>query len=111
MRSDYLRWVAQMASARQDVLTAEADDRQATAELGRLIHDDASQPIMVTEAGIDEPLEWIASPHTRKYLDTPARWQVFREFILSQAHEYSPEIKRIDQLIAGQQRPGTSGRP
>src|SRR5258705_2003540 len=43
-RSDFLRWVAQMASARQDLLAAEAAEGQATVELGRLIHDDASHP-------------------------------------------------------------------
>ncbi|MDB6043928.1 MAG: periplasmic substrate-binding protein and efflux pump, family, outer membrane protein [Gammaproteobacteria bacterium] len=109
-RSDYLRWVAQMASARQDLLIAEANERQATVELGRLIHDDSAQPLVTVEAGVDEPLNWIASPHTQRYLDTPARWQVFQEFILSQAHQYSPEVKRIDELLAGQQREVTSAR-
>jgi outer membrane protein len=109
-RSDYLRWVAQMASARQDLLTAEANGRQATVELGRLIHDDSSHPLVVAEAGIDEPLTWIASPHTQRYLDTPAKWTVFREFILAQAHQYSPEVKRADELFAGQQREVTSAR-
>jgi outer membrane protein len=109
-RSDYLRWVAQMATARQDLLTAEANVRQATVELGRLIHDDSSHPLVVAEAGIDEPLKWIASPHTQRYLDTPAKWTVFREFILAQAHEYSPEVKRADELLAGQQREVTSAR-
>jgi outer membrane protein len=109
-RSDYLRWVAQMASARQDLLTAEANDRQATVELGRLIHDDSSRPLVAAEAGIDEPLKWIASPHTQRFLDTPAKWTVFREFILAQAHEYSPEVKRADELLAVQQREVTSAR-
>ena len=109
-RSDYLRWVAQMASARQDLLTAEATDRQAAVELGRLIHDESAQSLVTVEAGVDEPLNWIASPHTQRYLDTPAKWQIFQEFILTQAHEYSPEIKRVDQLIAGQQREVTSAR-
>jgi outer membrane protein TolC len=109
-RSDYLRWVAQMTSARQDLLAAEANDRQATVELGRLIHDDSPQSLAVAETGIDEPLRWIASPHTQRYLDNPAKWQVFREFILSQAHEHSPEIKRADELVAGQQREVTSAR-
>jgi outer membrane protein TolC/ABC-type uncharacterized transport system substrate-binding protein len=109
-RSDYLRWVAQMASARQDLLAAEANDRQATVELARLIHDESSNPPAVAEAGIDEPLKWIASPHTQRYLDTPEKWTVFREFILSQAHEYSPEVKRVDELLAGQQRQVTSAR-
>ena len=108
--SDYLRWVAQMASARQDLLTAEANDRQATVQLSQLIHADSPQSLVIVEAGIDEPLKWIASPHTQTYLDTPAKWKVFREFILSQAHEYSPEVKRADELIAGQQREVTSAR-
>jgi len=109
-RSDYLRWVAQMASARQDLLAAEANERQATVELGRLIHDDPSRPLVIVEAGIDEPLNWIASPHTQRYLDTPAKWTVFREFIIAQAREHSPEIKRVDELLAGQQREVTSAR-
>ncbi len=109
-RSDYLRWVAQMATARQDLLTAEANVGLAAVELGRLIHDDASHLLVVADAGIDEPLKWIASPHTQKYLDSPAKWTVFREFILAQAHEYSPEIKRADELVAGQEREVTSAR-
>lgn len=107
-RSDYLRWVAQMAGARQDLLTAEANDRQAAVELSRLIHDDSAQPLATAEEGVDEPLDWIASPHTQRYLDTPAKWRVFQDFILSQAHEHSPEVKRVDELIAGQQREVTS---
>src|SRR6266436_5158811 len=109
-RSDYLRWVAQMASARQDLLTAEANERQAAVELGRLIHYESSEPVVVAEAGIDEPLKWIASPHTKKYLDTPVNWKLFQEFILSQARDYSPELKRVDELIGGQQREVTSAR-
>jgi outer membrane protein len=109
-RSDYLRWVAQMASARQDLLTAEANERQAAVELGRLIHEESAQSIVTVEAGIDEPLNWIASPHTQRYLDSPAKWQVFQEFILTQAHQYSPEIRRVDELMAGQQRVITSAR-
>ena len=107
-RSDYLRWVAQMAGARQDLLTAEANDRQAAVALSRLIHDDSAQPLATAEEGVDEPLNWIASPHTQRYLDTPAKWRVFQDFILSQAREHSPEVIRVDELIAGQQREVTS---
>src|SRR5258707_10614253 len=79
-------------------------------ELGRLIHDDVSRPLAVAEAGMEEPLKWIASAHTQRYLDTPAKWTVFREFILAQAREHSPEIKRVDELPAGQAREVTSSR-
>jgi len=109
-QSDYLRWVAQMAVARQELLAAKANVRQATVELRRLIHDESSDTLVTAEVGIDEPLKWIASPHTQRYLDTPGKWTVFQEFILNQAHQYSPEVKRVDELIAGQQRAVTSAR-
>ncbi len=92
------------------LLAAEAGVRQATVELGRLIHDDPSHTLVTADAGVDEPLKWIASSHTQRYLDTPAKWQVFQGFILSQAHQYSPELKRVDELIAGQRRAVTSAR-
>src|SRR5260370_10001184 len=76
-RSDYLRWVAQMATARQDLLTAEANVGLAAVELGRLIHDDASHPLVVADPGIDEPLKWIASPPTHRYRETPTKRTVF----------------------------------
>jgi outer membrane protein TolC len=107
-QSDYLRWVAQMAVARQDLLAAQANVRQATVELRRLMHGESSETLVTAEVGIDEPLKWIASPHTQRYLDTPGKWTVFQEFILNQAHQYSPEVKRVDELIAGQQRAVTS---
>src|SRR5260221_5852278 len=99
-----------MASARTALLAAEAGVRQATVDLGRLIHDDPSHTLLAADAGVDEPLTWIASSHTQRYLDTPAKWQVFQGFILSQAHQYSPELKRGDELIAGQRRAGISAR-
>ena len=109
-RSDYLRWVAEMAGARQDLLSAEATSRQATTELARLIHHDSTQPLVTGEQGIDDPLNWVASARTQRYLDTPAKWEVFQGFIVSRALEHSPEVKRVDELIAGQERLVTSAR-
>ncbi len=77
-RSDYLRWVAEMARARQDLLSAEANSRQATTELARLIHHDSRQPLVTGEQGIDDPLNWVASARTQRYLDTPANGRYFR---------------------------------
>ncbi|HEV7715390.1 MAG TPA: TolC family protein [Steroidobacteraceae bacterium] len=109
-RSDYLRWVAEMARARQDLLSAEANSRLATTELARLIHHDSTRPLVTGEQGIDDPLNWVASARTQRYLDTPAKWEVFQDFILTRALEHSPEVKRVDELIAGQERLVTSAR-
>ena len=109
-RSDYLRWIAEMARARQDLLSAEANSRQATTELARLIHHDSTKPLVTGEQGIDDPLNWVASARTQRYLDTPAKWEVFQGFIVSRALDRSPEVRRVDELIAGQERLVTSAR-
>jgi outer membrane protein TolC len=109
-RSDHLRWIAEMARARQALLSAEANSRQAITELGRLIHRDPARPLVTSERGIDDPLNWVATPRTQRYIDTPANWKVFQDFILTRALEQSPEIKRVDELIHGQERLVTSAR-
>jgi outer membrane protein TolC len=109
-RSDYLRWIAEMARARQDLLSAEANSRKATTELARLIHHDSTQPLVTGEKGIEDPLNWVVSARTQRYLDTPAKWEVFQGFVVSRALEHSPEVKRVDELIAGQERLVTSAR-
>src|SRR5262249_38416446 len=76
-RSDRLRWVAELARDKQDVLAAEATRRQAEAELSRILHRSAAEPFTTIETGLDDPLTLVSSPRTRAFLDTPAKWAVF----------------------------------
>ena len=63
-RSDYLRWVSQLARDKQTLLSAEASRRQAETELLRILHRPANQPFRTMEAGIDDPLGLVANPRT-----------------------------------------------
>ncbi|MET0280982.1 MAG: TolC family protein [Steroidobacteraceae bacterium] len=109
-RSDYLRWVAQLASAKQDLLAAESSRRQAETEVLRMLHRPATQPFDTVESGIDDPLALVASPRTQAFLDTPARWMVFMEYAVQTALANAPEIAAADAVVDARQRALDSAR-
>jgi outer membrane protein TolC/ABC-type uncharacterized transport system substrate-binding protein len=108
-RSDRLRWVAELARDKQEVLAAEATRRQAEAELARILHR-SNQPFTTVETGLDDPLTLVSSPRTRAFLDTPARWAVFTEYAVNSALEHAPEIAQADAIIESRRRALSSAR-
>lgn len=103
-RSDYLRWVAQLARDKQTLLAAESSRRQAETELLRILHRPANQPFSTVETGLDDPLSLVSSPRTQAFLDTPAKWAVFMEYAVHAALENAPEIKQADSVLQARQR-------
>jgi outer membrane protein len=109
-RSDYLRWVAELAQDKQSLLSAEAARRQAETALARVIHRSASRPFSADPSDVEEPLAFVSSPRVRAYLDTPAKWEVFMEFVVARALEQAPEVAQADAVIAGRQRAVTAAQ-
>jgi outer membrane protein len=109
-RSDYLRWVAQLARDRTSQLDAEATRKQAETELRRILHLSALDPIATVDSGLDEPMAFVSDARTQSYIDTPAKWAVFSEYSLSVARRSAPEIEQIDAQIAAEQRALQSAR-
>ena len=102
--SDYLRWVAQLASDRQSVLDAESQRRQAEAELARLIHRPGDKPFATVETGLDDPMALVSDARTQAYIETPAKWSVFQEYSVAAALEHAPELAALDARIAAEER-------
>jgi outer membrane protein TolC/ABC-type uncharacterized transport system substrate-binding protein len=109
-RSDYLRWVAQLARDKQALLSAESTRRQAEADLVRIIHRSSSQPFTTVESGLDDPLALVSSPRTQAFLDSPAKWEVFMAYAVNAALQNSPEIGQAAALTASRQRALTAAR-
>ncbi|HEU4781667.1 MAG TPA: TolC family protein [Steroidobacteraceae bacterium] len=103
-RSDYLRWVAQLARDKQTLLAAESSRRQAETEMLRILHRPANQPFSTVESGIDDPLTLVSSPRTQAFLDTPAKWGVFMEYAVHTALGNAPEIQQADAVLVARQR-------
>ena len=100
----YLRWVAQLAGDKQNLLAAESQRRQAETEIMRILHRPAAQPFNTVESGLDDPLTLISSPRSQAFLDTPAKWAVFTEYAVSSALENAPEIAQAGEVVNARQR-------
>jgi outer membrane protein len=109
-RSDYLRWVAQLARDKQDLLAAESLRRQTETELRRLMHRAADAPFVTAESDLNEPLAFVSSPRLRAFLDTPAKWAEFMEYVVAAALDQSPELAQADAVVASRERAVTAAR-
>lgn len=109
-RSDRLRWIAELARDKQDVLAAEASRRQAETELARIIHRPANEPFVTVETGLDDPLTLVSSPRIRAFIDTPAKWAVFTDYAVHSALERSPEIAGSNAVIDSRRRSVTAAK-
>ena len=103
-RSDYLRWVAQLAQDKQNLLAAESQRRQAETEVSRVLHRPADQPFNTVESGLDDPLSLVSSPRTQAFLDTPAKWSVFMEYAVDAALANAPEIAQSERVLDARRR-------
>jgi outer membrane protein len=103
-RSDYLRWVAQLARDKQSLLASESQRRQAETEVLRILHRPATPGIAAAESGLEDPLGLIASQRTQSFLDTPAKWAVFMEYAVATALENAPEIARARAVVDARER-------
>jgi outer membrane protein len=103
-RSDYLRWVAQLARDKQNLLAAESQRRQAETEVLRILHRPASPGFSTVESGLDDPLQLVSSPRTQAFLDTPAKWAVFMEYAVRAALDNAPEIASADAVLDARRR-------
>jgi outer membrane protein len=107
-RSDYLRWVAQLARDKQNLLAAESQRRQAETEVLRLLHRPATRTFSTVESGLDDPLTLVSSPRTQAFLDTPAKWVVFMDYAVNAALENAPEIAQAEAVLVARRRQLTS---
>jgi outer membrane protein len=103
-RSDYLRWVSQLASDKQELLAAESQRRQAETEVLRILHRPANQPFSVVETGLDDPLAMVSSPRMQAFLDTPVKWAEFMEYAVQTALESAPEIAQANYVVDARKR-------
>jgi outer membrane protein len=109
-RSDYLRWVSQLAQDKQSLLSAEASTRQAETSLARVLHRGVDRPFAVDAADVEDPLAFVSSVRVRAFFDTPARWATFMDYVVDQAVKQAPEIAQADAVIASRQRALTSAK-
>jgi outer membrane protein TolC len=99
-----------LARDKQELLGAEAARRQAETELARVIHRPIDAGFAVDAAGLDGPIDFVASPRTQAFIDTPRKWAAFTAYAVETALERSAEIAQAEAAIASRRRAAAAAK-
>lgn len=103
-RDEVFRWESEIANGRRAVLNAQAQLQQANVALNRILHRPLEEPFVTEEASLDDPLLFGDLNRLFTFIDNPKHFGLFRNFQVLEGLNVSPEIKRLNALIAGQER-------
>jgi len=107
-RSDEFRWESEIANDRRALIDAIAVRRQAEYALNRILNRPIEERFETVETDINDPR--LLSQSAARYVDRPATFTVFRDFMVESGLALSPELQSIDATIAAQQRALVSSR-
>ncbi len=96
---EVLRWDAQIATARSDVIAAAATRNQLEILVNRLLNRPLEEAFETSETQIDDPDLFSSEPRLRDYLDNPFRFKTMRAFLVDEGLRRAPELKRINVLL------------
>ncbi len=103
-REEVFRWESQIASNQRSVLDAQAAQNQAVIEVNRVLNRPLEESFLTVEATLDDPEIVSGFEDLRPYLDNPAGFDVFRDFMAQQAALASPELRQLDAGVLAKER-------
>ncbi len=103
-RDEVYRWESEIANGRRAVLNAQAQLQQANVALNRILHRPLEELFMTEEASLEDPLLFGDLNRLFAFIDNPRHFGLFRNFQVQEGLYVSPEIRRLNALIAGQER-------
>lgn len=103
-RDEVFRWESEIANGRRAVLNSQAQLKQARVALNRILHRPLEEPFMTEEASLHDPLLFGDLNRLFTFIDNPKHFGLFRNFQVQEGLKVSPEVMRLNALIAGQER-------
>jgi outer membrane protein TolC len=94
---------SEIASDRRALIQAAAVRRQSEIALNRLLHRPLEEPLATVDAATDDPELLIGRGATR-YVDRPATFTVYRDFMVERGLARSPDLRALDAAVDAQQR-------
>ena len=103
-RDEVFRWESQLSNNRRSVIDVNARRNQAEIQLNRTLNRPLEEPFLTEEAGLDDP-EFVTSfEQIRPYVESPASFDIFRNFMTGEAFAQSPEVRQMEDLLRATQR-------
>ncbi len=102
--AETFRWESEIARARSAVLEVQSQRSQAEVTLNRLLHQSQEEGFITAESDIDDPQLGTSDPRLLTFTNDPWLFRVFRDFMVEEGLDASPELKSIDAGLAAQTR-------
>jgi len=108
--ADVYRWESQIATDRSAVITARNQSSSARLLLNRLLNHPLEERLHYAAPTLDDRDLITGYKQLDPYVDTPASYQLFREFSVQEGLANSVELAALDATIAAQERAYVASR-
>lgn len=102
--AEVYRWESEVALNRKSVIEANAQRNLAEIQLNRLLHRPAEESFATTEADINAPYLITSNLRLLKFIEGLKAFKVFRNFMVEEAFNNSPELASLNEAIQIQRR-------
>ena len=109
-RGDVLRWEAQLARDRQDLVAAESDRRVALVAFNQVLNRPKNRPFVPSDEDVAKSIALFVDDRFRAFIDNAAVWELFQDFLVEDTLRKAPELMQFDRLVAAQRREVTAAK-
>ncbi|OQB49440.1 MAG: outer membrane channel protein [bacterium ADurb.Bin157] len=98
------RWEIQMAGARQAVIGAQAVLKKAVMALNEVLQNSQEEEFDLDNFDLSKDSFYLNYVQMEPYIDNLRGYKIFKDFMVADTFEFSPEIRQIDGGIAAAER-------
>ncbi len=102
--ADVYRWESQYARDQQEAIAARAQADSALAALNQILHFPQEALLDAVVPDLLDPEMITGQGRLRQYVDNARDFEIFRGFMVAEGLKNSPELARIDAILAAKQR-------
>ncbi|MEE8587556.1 MAG: TolC family protein [Acidobacteriota bacterium] len=109
-REEVFRWESQIATNQKDVVDAQALRAQAGIAVNRVLNRPLEESFLTVEATLGDPELVSSFEGIGPYIESPAAFDVFSDFMAQEAFGASPELRQLDAAVGAQERAVSTAR-
>ena len=107
-RADIYRWQGEVANARRDLISSEAQVRVASLELRQVLNRPLGTPLAQQPVALNDPALLAQDSTLLRWLEDPAGLDAITGLLVGEAFRISPELVRAEAAIAAERRQHTA---
>jgi len=102
--AEVYRWEAQIASDRQNVISANSQRNLAEIQLNRLLHRPLEENFVLIDIDLSQPHKIMNNLQLTRYMGSQKLFGLLRSYLVEVGLQNSPEISQLNRAIEAQQR-------